>query len=202
MVIISYLIGNLDLHNREAKIVAQYLSVNKSSAGNLTRFGLATSYGDINLVCHWLNKYQFLISEVLCHWCESSFTVAILYNGSENFTHKINVICPRSRWVIYKVQAVPDSKVHGANMRPTWGRQDPGGPHVGHVNLVIWGSSPSSGKNLIQNTGITSVYAKRFTVGCSELFLFCCKPPKAYFRWQLFHWGNGKNRGLIHILKY
>ena len=32
----------------------------------------------------------------------------------------------------------PDSKVHGANMGPTGGRQDPGGPHVGHMNLAIW----------------------------------------------------------------
>ena len=32
----------------------------------------------------------------------------------------------------------PDSKVYGTNMRPIWGRQDPGGPHVGHMNLVIW----------------------------------------------------------------
>ena len=32
----------------------------------------------------------------------------------------------------------PDSKVHGANMGPTWRRQDPGGPHVGHMNLAIW----------------------------------------------------------------
>ena len=32
----------------------------------------------------------------------------------------------------------PDSKVHGANMEPIWGRQDPGGPHVGPMNLVIW----------------------------------------------------------------
>ena len=32
----------------------------------------------------------------------------------------------------------PDSKVHGANMGPIWGQQDPGGPHVGHVNLAIW----------------------------------------------------------------
>ena len=31
----------------------------------------------------------------------------------------------------------PDSKVHGANMGPIWGRQDPGGPHVGPMNLVI-----------------------------------------------------------------
>ena len=32
----------------------------------------------------------------------------------------------------------PDSKVHGANMGPIWGRQDPGGPHVGPMNFVIW----------------------------------------------------------------
>ena len=30
-----------------------------------------------------------------------------------------------------------DSKVHGANMGPIWGRQDPGGPHVGPMNLTI-----------------------------------------------------------------
>ena len=32
----------------------------------------------------------------------------------------------------------PDSKVHGANMGPNWGQQDPGGPHVGPMNLAIW----------------------------------------------------------------
>ena len=32
----------------------------------------------------------------------------------------------------------PESKVHGANMGPIWGRQDPGGPHVGPMNLAIW----------------------------------------------------------------
>ena len=31
----------------------------------------------------------------------------------------------------------PDSKVHGANMGPTWGRHDPGGPHVGPMDLAI-----------------------------------------------------------------
>ena len=34
---------------------------------------------------------------------------------------------------------VPDSKVHGANMGPIWGRQDPGGPHVSPMNFDIWG---------------------------------------------------------------
>ena len=33
---------------------------------------------------------------------------------------------------------LPVSKVHGANMGPIWGRQAPGGPHVGPMNFVIW----------------------------------------------------------------
>ena len=35
--------------------------------------------------------------------------------------------------------AVPNSKVHGANMGPIWGRQDPGGPYVGPMNFAISG---------------------------------------------------------------
>ena len=38
----------------------------------------------------------------------------------------------------YTLQAFPDSKVHGANMGPIWGQQDPGGPHVGPMNFAIW----------------------------------------------------------------
>ena len=42
---------------------------------------------------------------------------------------------------------IPDSKIHGANIRPTWVLSAPGGPHVGPMNLAIrdmqprWGSS-------------------------------------------------------------
>ena len=38
-------------------------------------------------------------------------------------------MCPKSS---------PDSKVHGTNMGPIWGRQDPGGSHVGPMNFAIW----------------------------------------------------------------
>ena len=31
----------------------------------------------------------------------------------------------------------PDNKVHGANMGSIWGRQDPGGPHVGPMNFAL-----------------------------------------------------------------
>ena len=54
---------------------------------------------------------------------------------------KINLICKSEdkRVSPYLSQLLhPDNKVHGANMGPIWGRQDPGGPHVGPMNLAIW----------------------------------------------------------------
>ena len=39
-------------------------------------------------------------------------------------------------WDIFFTHTIPDSKVHVAHMGPTWGRQDPGGPHVGPMNLL------------------------------------------------------------------
>ena len=42
---------------------------------------------------------------------------------------------------MYPQQNNPDSKVNGANIGPTWGRQDPGGTYVGPTNFAIWESS-------------------------------------------------------------
>ena len=36
------------------------------------------------------------------------------------------------------LQTYPDSNVPVANMGPIWGRQDPGGPHVGPNKFAIW----------------------------------------------------------------
>ena len=33
---------------------------------------------------------------------------------------------------------LPCIKVHGANMGPIWGQQDPGKPHAGPMNFAIW----------------------------------------------------------------
>ena len=52
-------------------------------------------------------------------------------NGSKYFKSEIG-------WIDKGVRNNPDSKVHGANMGPIWGRKDPGGPHVGPMNLTIW----------------------------------------------------------------
>ena len=35
------------------------------------------------------------------------------------------------------IQDIPDSKVHGANIGPTWVLSAPDGPHVGPMNLAI-----------------------------------------------------------------
>ena len=51
----------------------------------------------------------------------------------------------------FTVSNTPDSKFHGANMGPIWGRQDPVGPNVGPMSLAIsdiilynWRQSPNS----------------------------------------------------------
>ena len=44
----------------------------------------------------------------------------------------------------------PDNKVHGAYMGPIWGRQDPGGPHVGPMNFAIWGAHDNARYNLFE----------------------------------------------------
>ena len=53
----------------------------------------------------------------------------------------------------------PDSKVHGANMGPIWGRQDPGGPHVGPITFAIW--------EMLENTPIFLFF---FSKSCTCTF--------------------------------
>ena len=48
----------------------------------------------------------------------------------------------------------PDSKVNGANVGPIWGRQAPGGPHVGPMNLAFWVFLAGGASQLPHNTVI------------------------------------------------
>ena len=43
----------------------------------------------------------------------------------------------RTRYIQRHVIRIPDSKVHGANMGPTWVLSSPDGPHIGAINLAI-----------------------------------------------------------------
>ena len=49
----------------------------------------------------------------------------------------VNVACLAWTHYIDAWKANPDSKVHGANMGPTWDLSAPDGPHVGPLNLAI-----------------------------------------------------------------
>ena len=59
----------------------------------------------------------------------------------------------------------PDSKIHGANMGPIWGRQDAGGSHVGPMNLAI------------------RVISYHLKLAC---MLLCCTEYVQIRRWPLF----------------
>ena len=62
----------------------------------------------------------------------SSIALAV---GWHKYSTVINYVCNILRWFF---NTTPDSKFHAANMGPIWGRQDPGGPHVGPMNFAIW----------------------------------------------------------------
>ena len=49
---------------------------------------------------------------------------------------RVTVAFPSQRPVM-RSHVIPDSKVHGANMGPTWVLSAPDGPHVGPMNLAI-----------------------------------------------------------------
>ena len=63
-----------------------------------------------------------------------------------------------SLWNVHAISAIPNgkfpksvipaSKVHGANMRPTWVLSAPDGPYVGPMNLAIRDGITNSGRNL------------------------------------------------------
>ena len=80
-------------------------------------------------------------------WMHIGYTVNIITKDiihifatiSKNM-HNLLMGCYCERWaMVLKTMALsyPDSKVHGANMGPTWVLSSPDGPHVGPMNLAI-----------------------------------------------------------------
>ena len=57
----------------------------------------------------------------------------ILLKGTHEAAHLTPLLGCRARSV-----NIPDIKVHGTSMGPIWGRQDPGGRHVGPMDFAIW----------------------------------------------------------------
>ena len=53
----------------------------------------------------------------------------------------MNKLIPYISYVIIEhnkaAHIIPDNKIHGANMGPTWVLLAPGGPHCGHMTLAF-----------------------------------------------------------------
>ena len=75
-----------------------------------------------------------------------SFSWNTDYSASEEIRRIIFVVyfktisekCLSHKQLEYHTKDFPNSKFHGANMGPIWGRQDPDGPHVGPMNFAVW----------------------------------------------------------------
>ena len=95
-------------------------------------------------------------------------------------------------WVLHIVHslmvmvchAIPDSKVHGANMGPIWGRQDPGGPHAGSMNFAIWDMFGGINAQWItRNMHIVCTLLCLLWLGIDQFYPF----SSGLLHW---HWGN------------
>ena len=80
---------------------------------------------------------------------------------------KLSNVCSRQTIFLTRSQQWPDSKVHGANMGPTWDLSAPDGPHVGPTNLaigvILW-------ETLVQEVGATRNQVWRVRSKQSGLF--------------------------------
>ena len=98
----------------------------------------------------WRACCEFLM---FAKWC---YIIGPRYNGSDSIIGKMCISnnSARDKWgkIIHLLPCdTPDSKVHGANMGPIWGRQGPGGPHVGPMNFAIWDGSTGMCRSELQN---------------------------------------------------
>ena len=90
---------------------------------------------------HWAHLYISVSDHVSIHLCVDSVhdCIVVLSQHSwacdpyEDIGHVLTVDIPQLNVAWW---TNPDSKVHGANMGPIWGRQDPGGPQVGPMNFA------------------------------------------------------------------
>ena len=99
------------------------------------RFRTSPYYLIVVLLPSWAkNKCRAL---PLCGFATVCHQVRCMYWGHLSNFHKGMSLLTLWPFLSLILWHYPYSKVHGANMGPIWGRQDPGGPHVGPMNLAI-----------------------------------------------------------------
>ena len=125
-----------------------------------------------------------LITGQECDMKNTAIVFSLIYGDFRARTMarlNIKTAFPGYRYSFYKDESVvrpsyiyngPDSKVHGDNMGNIWGRQGPGRPHVGPMNLAIWGN-PYSIKTISLYWDVPQLFRarKRGSVECNYLFM-------------------------------
>ena len=161
-------------------------------AGNSPHKGQRRGALMFALICAWINGWvnhrkACDLRRHCSHYdvivmCYFSCSILMLF-----FNRPLNLY-NRLYWqnvFVWLNRVFPDSKVHGANMGPSWGRQDPGGPHDGHMNLTNWDLLDCSGvilqlcraQCLICSVSVPSV--------TSQSILYCFIESKAIVSWKV-----------------
>ena len=87
----------------------------------------------------------------------------------------------------------PDSKVYGANMGPTWGRQDPGGPILAPW-ILLSGKSKShiriskiheTFKTMLQNNLSLNIHYQNLKIEIRREFFII-----SYINWHAYHYAR------------
>ena len=142
---------------RLVKIYAQIHSPHASSSLTLPRDIIFVRDFQHMFLCKWVKsiinrrlKYYRKISYSSTSWygvissnCKYCSYLTVLFGMKICIKSKYKFIGPFSvnyfRQSPSQWASLIGRKVHGANKGSTWGRQDPGGPHSGPMNLAIRG---------------------------------------------------------------
>ena len=87
----------------------------------------------------WIGRVRYTNICILL-FCGNNWPTEVHVLGKE-WLHRVILFVVRSAFYMntcHNMLSIPDNKAHGANIGSTWGRQDPGRPHVGPMNLAIW----------------------------------------------------------------
>ena len=79
--------------------------------------------------CHVWISTEFTWPYISMGWCKKDVTILL--------KHWSYIFLALTHWYVHTKLRHPDSKVHGANMGPTWVLAAPDGPHVGPMNLAM-----------------------------------------------------------------
>ena len=99
------------------------------------------------LLLYWFLFSNFVNSNAL-RWMPRDLTDVNIGSGNQTTSTTWAIVdlvlCPHMALlatmlkITVRCDLFPDSKVHGANMGPTWVLSAPDGPYVGPMNLAIW----------------------------------------------------------------